>query len=81
LAIPLRGKTWSHAEMSRTVARFTQVDLNRAIRAAKQAGAASVLLLPDGSIRIELEPRENETTRRPSHEDDPPRPKLDAAKD
>jgi hypothetical protein len=39
-------------------ARFTQADLNRAIRAAKQAGAGAVLLLPDGTIRIELGPVE-----------------------
>ena len=44
----------SHALMSRTGARFTQADLNRAIRAAKQAGANAVVLLPDGTIRIEL---------------------------
>jgi hypothetical protein len=37
--------------MSRTPARFTQADAARSIRAAKQAGAASVeLLLPDGTI-------------------------------
>ena len=36
-------------------ARFTEADLNRAIRAAKQAGAAAVLVLPDGTIRIELD--------------------------
>jgi hypothetical protein len=40
--------------MSRTAARFTQADINRAIRAARQAGAAAVLLLPDGTIRIDL---------------------------
>lgn len=42
--------------MSRTAARFTQADLARAIRAAKQAGASAVLLLTDGTIRIELAP-------------------------
>jgi len=40
--------------MSRTAARFTQADLNRAVRAAKQAGAQAVVLTPDGAIRIEL---------------------------
>jgi hypothetical protein len=42
-------------EMSRIparFARFTQADVARAIRAAKQAGAGAVELLPDGTIRI-----------------------------
>lgn len=55
LPIPRSGKPWSNAAMSRTAARFSQADLNRAIRAAKQAGAAVVLLLPDGTIRIDLQ--------------------------
>jgi hypothetical protein len=38
--------------MSRTAARFTQADVARSIRAAKQAGARVVELLPDGTIRI-----------------------------
>jgi hypothetical protein len=38
--------------MSRTAARFTQADVARSIRAAKQAGAGAVELLPDGTIRI-----------------------------
>jgi hypothetical protein len=43
--------------MSRTSASFTQADIARAIRAAKQAGAAAVSLLFPGSatIRIDLE--------------------------
>jgi hypothetical protein len=41
--------------MSRTPARCTQADLARSIRAAKQAGASAVELLPDGTIRIRLE--------------------------
>jgi acylphosphatase len=41
--------------MSRTRARFTQADVARSIRAAKQAGAGTVELLPDGTIRICLE--------------------------
>lgn len=41
--------------MSRTPARLTQADVARAIRAAKQAGAGMVELLPDGTIRIRLD--------------------------
>ena len=41
--------------MSRTPARFTQADVARTIRAAKQAGAGAVELLPDGTIRIRLD--------------------------
>jgi hypothetical protein len=40
--------------MSRTAAKFTQADVARSIRAAKQAGAGAVELLPDGRIRIDL---------------------------
>jgi hypothetical protein len=40
--------------MSRTPARTTQVDIARAIRAAKQAGAGAIELLPDATIRINL---------------------------
>jgi hypothetical protein len=40
--------------MSRTGAKFTQADVARSIRAAKQAGAVSVELRPDGTIRIAL---------------------------
>lgn len=42
--------------MSRTAAKFTQADVARSLRAAKQAGAGSVRLLPDGTIRIDLQP-------------------------
>jgi hypothetical protein len=35
-------------------AKFTQADVARAIRAAKQAGAAGVDVLPDGTIRVLL---------------------------
>lgn len=42
--------------MSRTAAKVTQADVARAIRAAKQAGAGYVEILPDGSIRISLSP-------------------------
>jgi hypothetical protein len=41
--------------MSRTPARVTQADIARAIRAAKQAGAGAVRVLPDGSIMIDLQ--------------------------
>lgn len=44
--------------MSRTPARFTQADVARTIRAAKQAGAGAVELLPDGTIRICLDEAE-----------------------
>jgi hypothetical protein len=44
--------------VSRTPARFTQADIARTIRAAKQAGAAAVELLPDGTIRIRLDEAE-----------------------
>lgn len=42
--------------MSRTPARVTQADVARAIRAAKQTGAGSVDVLPDGTIRIQIAP-------------------------
>lgn len=42
--------------MSRTAARITQADVARAIRAAKQTGAGTVEVLPDGTIRISLSP-------------------------
>ena len=41
--------------MARTAAKFTQADVARSLRAAKQAGAASVRLLLDGTIRIDLQ--------------------------
>jgi hypothetical protein len=40
--------------MTRTPARFTQADVARSIRAAKQAGAGSVELRPDGTIVISM---------------------------
>lgn len=42
--------------MSRRGARITQADVARAIRAAKQAGAHTVRLLPDGTIQIDVQP-------------------------
>jgi hypothetical protein len=41
--------------MPRRPARHTQADVARALRAAKQAGAAAVVVLPDGSIKILLD--------------------------
>lgn len=52
--------------MSRTPARVTQADVARAIRAAKQAGAGYVEVLPDGSIRISLSPSSTDTQRQPA---------------
>jgi hypothetical protein len=40
--------------MSRTPARFTQADIARVIRAARQTGAATVEVRPDGSILVHL---------------------------
>jgi hypothetical protein len=47
--------------MSRTKARFTQADVARCIRAAKQAGAVWVELLPDGTIHIGLTAEDKKT--------------------
>jgi hypothetical protein len=40
--------------MSRTPARFTQADVARTIRAARQAGAEGVEIRPDGSMFVHL---------------------------
>jgi hypothetical protein len=40
--------------MSRRLAKVTQADVARAIRAAKQAGATDITIRPDGSIVIGL---------------------------
>ena len=42
--------------MSRTPARFTQADVARTIRAAKQAGAGGVEIRPDGTMFVHLSP-------------------------
>jgi hypothetical protein len=42
--------------MPRRAATITQADVARAIRAAKQAGAGTVRVLPDGTILIDLAP-------------------------
>lgn len=49
--------------MSRTPARVTQADVARAIRAAKQTGAGSVLIEPDGTIRIDIQPKKSRETQ------------------
>jgi len=41
--------------MSRRAAVITQADVARALRAARQAGAAFVDVQPDGTIRIRLD--------------------------
>jgi hypothetical protein len=41
--------------VSRRPALTTQADINRALRAARQAGAASVEIEPDGRILIRLD--------------------------
>ena len=42
--------------MSRTPAHFTQADIARTIRAAKQAGAGGVEVRPDGTMYVHLSP-------------------------
>jgi hypothetical protein len=54
--------------MSRTAARFTQADVARSIRAAKQAGAGSVELRPDGTIVISLAGEKKEILVEPEPE-------------
>ena len=51
--------------MSRTPARIRQADVARAIRAAQQTGAGAVRILPDGTIKIELEPEAGEKPQEP----------------
>lgn len=43
--------------MSRAAARFTQADVSRAIRAAKQNGAPIVEIKPDGTIQVIVSPQ------------------------
>jgi len=54
--------------MSRTKAKFTQADVARSIRAAKQAGAVSVELRPDGTIIISLTGDKKEISVEPETE-------------
>jgi hypothetical protein len=53
--------------MSRRPAAITQADVARAIRAAKQVGAAGVDVLPDGTIRVLLVAPEKKGTHEPEH--------------
>jgi hypothetical protein len=46
--------------MSRRPATFTQADVARAIRAAKQEGAAEVEVRPDGGIVVRMVPSSTE---------------------
>jgi hypothetical protein len=55
--------------MSRRPALHTQADINRAIRAARQAGAAFVEVLSDGTIRIRLDAPPVAPTADPPDED------------
>ena len=41
--------------MPRTAAKITQADVARTIRAAKQAGASSVEVRPDGTIFVRID--------------------------
>jgi hypothetical protein len=52
--------------MSRRPAIFTQADIARAVRAAKQAGAGGVELRPDGSIFIHL--TKTDSVKKPIHD-------------
>jgi hypothetical protein len=38
--------------MSKTAARFSLADISRAIRGAREQGAAAVEIKPDGTIRV-----------------------------
>ena len=51
--------------MARTAARTTQADIARALRAAKQAGAKAVEVLPDGTIHISLDGGKRPVETRP----------------
>jgi len=55
--------------VSRRPARVTQADVARALRAAKQEGAAGVDVLPDGTIRVLLVAPEKAADA-PAHEVD-----------
>lgn len=51
--------------MSRRPAKITQADVARAIRAAKQEGAAGVEVRPDGSIFVSLVPQSTDPKKAP----------------
>jgi hypothetical protein len=52
----------------KTRAKFTQPDIARSIRAAKQAGAGSVELRPDGTILINIGGESNAVPAKPEQE-------------
>ncbi len=56
--------------MSRRAAIITQADVARALRAARQAGAAFVDVQPDGTIRIRLD--NVPPPLKPDNDDKPP---------
>jgi hypothetical protein len=56
--------------MSRTPARISQADINRAIRAARQAGATAVEVQPSGVIRILLDEAPPVAPEKQSPDDD-----------
>jgi hypothetical protein len=56
--------------MPRTPARISQADINRAIRAARQAGAAAVEVQPSGVIRILLDETPPVAPEKQSPDDD-----------
>ena len=49
--------------MSKTAARFTLADVVRAVRAAKELGAAAVEILPDGTIRVVINANQKDETK------------------
>jgi hypothetical protein len=49
--------------MSKTAARFTLADIARAVRAAKEQGAAAVEILPDGTIRVVINSNQRAETK------------------
>jgi hypothetical protein len=50
------GKPVAPARRRRSRPRASQADIGRAIRAAKKNGAGSVQMMPDGTIRIDVQP-------------------------
>jgi hypothetical protein len=56
--------------MPRTPARISQADINRAIRAARQAGAIVVEVQPTGVIRILLDEAAPVAPQKQSSDDD-----------
>ena len=49
--------------MSKTAARFTLADVVRAVRAAKELGAAAVEILLDGTIRVVINANQKDETK------------------